>query len=62
MKLSEMDMGDIYGGKKIRRGKAGPNVHLNPEDHCLWYFDGNGVKIFPITFGDMLADDWHLVD
>jgi hypothetical protein len=61
MKLKELVM-EVYSGKKIRRGVLGPDVRLNADDHSLWYFSTSGEKIFPITFGDMLADDWHIVD
>ena len=60
MKLNEL-MNEIYGGAKIRRGSMGPNVQINPDDHCLWYYDSKGNKIFPITFGDMLSEDWKIV-
>jgi hypothetical protein len=61
MKLNDLII-EIRGGSRIRRGRSGPYVALNPAGQSLWYYHNNGDKLFPITFGDSVADDWEIYD
>ena len=59
MKLNELEA-QIHGGAILCRD-FGPIVKLNTDDMSLWYYNADGEKLFPITFGDMIADDWKVV-
>lgn len=61
MKLNEL-INEVYGEKTLRRGSLGPIVKLNPGDMSLWYYSYSGEKMFPITFSDMIAFDWKIID
>jgi len=61
MKLNDL-IDEVYGGKHLRRGNRGPIARFNGDDFSLWYYSRqDGRKLFPITFGDMIAENWEVV-